>query len=91
MVQITINYHSFVNLITNSSTELFTVDTQTPIYVIEEMFDEKCKQTEEMKWFDFELSIYENPNGTITIYSFLNEPSWFEEFIYKNFTVISHD
>lgn len=92
MSVIKIQLHSIVDLITNSSTELFTINTNISVYVIRDIFEEKCKLTNEMEWFEKELSInYGDKDGQVTIYSFLNDPDWFYDFIYENFTVISHD
>jgi len=92
MLLIKIHPHSFVDLITNSSTELFVVNTHKSAYTVREMFREKCEKEDDLDWFDTELSIYSNDEeGSVTIYSFLNETDWFYNFIHKHFTVISHD
>lgn len=92
MLRIKIQPHSFVDLITNSSTELFTIKADRSVWIVRDMIYEQCRSDRDKDWFDAELRVYENDDETqITIYSFLNDPHWLEEFIYKNFTVISHD
>lgn len=92
MLVIKIQLHSFVDLITNSSTELFTVKADKSVDIIKDMIYERCIGDHDKDWLDAELSVYWNEDKTqIIIYSFLNEPAWFTDFIYKHFTVIFHD
>lgn len=93
MFLIKIQLHSFIDLITNSSTELFIVKADKTVDTIKDMIYERCEGDREKDWYDAELDIYANDDDEtqITIYSFLNGPHWLEEFIYKHFTVISHD
>lgn len=88
MKKLIINKHSFIDIITNSSMEIFICDNSKSVDFIKMMLRAKCEETGEMDWHDNELSVYELDDNEIEIYSFLNDPDWFCDFVYKNFNVI---
>ena len=77
-------------MVTNSSTEIYVVDSNIDIDILKAIFKEKCVATNEMDWYNSELSIYRNEDDTITIYSFLNALDWFNDFV-EMFKVVSYD
>ena len=91
MKKFIIKTHSFVDVITNSSTELFVCDTDKSVDTIKDLFREKCQETNDMDWYDTELYVTELDNGFIEIESWLNDPEWFHDFVNTNFTVISSE
>jgi len=92
MTKFKIKIHSAIDLITNSSTEIFTVDNSIPRWSIYDILRAKATYHHDMEWFDKELSIYEdNEENTIVINSFLNDPDWFCDFIHETFNVLKHD
>ena len=90
MIKVKINVHSCIDIITNSSTEIYVVNSNIDIDILKAIFREKCVTTNEMDWYNSELSIYRNEDDTITIYSFLNAPDWFNDFV-EMFKVVSYD
>ena len=86
--------HSVIDLITNSSMEMFLVEGNVSINAIDEMLHDKCENSEDpfdMEWYNNELSIYEDGRGNIEVHSFLNEPDWLYDFMYSTFKVIEYD
>ncbi len=90
MIKVKVSVHSCIDIITNSSTEIYVVDSNIDIDILKGIFKEKCVATNEMDWYNSELSIYRNEDSTITIYSFLNAPDWFNSFV-EIFKVVSYD
>ena len=82
--------HSRVELITNSSTVIFTVQGSLRNNVLE-ILELKCQQTDDMDWFNSELTVSDNDDGTVEIYSFLNDPCWFCDFVNSHFNIIKSD
>lgn len=66
-----INTHSFVDVITNSSTEIFICDGSKSAEMMTLLLREKCEQTNNMDQFNRELTISGHKEG-VEIYSFLN-------------------
>lgn len=87
--------HSIVDLITNSSTEIFILDTNKTAELVYELIKEKCKESNDLYDLDWctkgELSVTQTSENTVKIFSWLNEPDWLQDWLYENFTVISHD
>jgi len=79
--------HSSVDLITNSSTVIFTVNDSS-VDMIREIIFVKCQETDDLDWFERDLTVDELENNTIEIYSFVNDPDWFCDFIKNNFNVV---
>ena len=44
-----------------------------------------------MDWFKKELTTSTNDDGNVEVFSFLNAPDWFYDFMYETFKVISYD
>lgn len=86
----TIILHSVIDVITNSSTEIFTFDTDLSEILIRDMLREKCEETDEMDWFNNELTVTQLDNNRIELYSFLNEPDWIYDWL-KQFENLSYD
>lgn len=85
-----INIHSTVDLITNSSTEIFTFDSEHSEGTIRSMLYDLCKDNNDFDWYDKELRVTDLGNGRIEIYSWLNEPDWIYDFI-KQFENLTHE
>jgi hypothetical protein len=80
--------HSSVDLITNSSTVIFTV-SNSYVNMIQDLIRHRCQTSDDMEWFDKWLTVIENEDGNIEIESFINDPDWFCDFINDNFNVIN--
>jgi len=91
MKKVIINIHSFVDVITNSSTEIYVCSSIRSENYIKELFREKCEATGEIDWYNHELSITSLEGGNVEIYSWLNDPDWFHEFVRDTFTVVSYN
>lgn len=76
-----IQKHSFIDIITNSSMETYLLDTTKSLEMVKLLVEEKCKEYDEMRWFNSECKIYLNENNKIEIYSFLNMDDKIRDFI----------
>jgi hypothetical protein len=88
MKKFVIKPHSYVDLITNSSTEIFTLDNSKSEDTVREILKMMCQSEYDLEWFERELRVSTNENGTIEVYSFLNSPDWFCDFVEKTFNVV---
>jgi hypothetical protein len=86
-----IKIHSCVDLITNSSTEIFTVKSRLSVSTIREMLRDMCKEEDDIEWYKAELTVTELADGFIEITSWINDPEWLDEFIERHFKIIRHD
>lgn len=90
MINYLIKPHSFIDLITNSSTELFIVSTAKSVFTIQEMLRDLCVSEDDKEWYYGDLRVTQEGED-VRIFSFLNSPDWFVDFIESNFTIISYD
>jgi len=88
---INIKLHSIVDLITNSSTEIFTVSDDNGEHFIKELLRKEASKYDDLEWFENDVNITTNDDGSIEIYSSINDPEWFNEFMYKNFNVTNFE
>lgn len=83
---ISIKVHSVIDVITNSSTELFIIesDYRTSLKMITTVIETICREIGHMKWFHEEFRIaYNEEYDTIEIFSWLNLPDEVEYFLDK--------
>ena len=81
-----IKVHSVIDVITNSSTELFIIesDYRTSLKMITTVIEAICREIGHMKWFHEEFSIaYNEEYDTIEVFSLLNLPNEVEYFLEK--------
>lgn len=91
MTKIVIDTHSFIDVITNSSTEIFVCKTDKSVEMIQDLFREICEKHGDMDWYHNELRISELDDGKIQIMSWLNDPDWFIGYVKATFTVIRYE
>jgi hypothetical protein len=82
-----IKIHSFIELITNSSTEIFTLSEESE-HMVRDILKKEAERNGDLDWFNEEVTVSTNEDGTIEIYSFLNDPEWFRDFVKNTFNVI---
>jgi hypothetical protein len=83
-----IKIHSTVELITNSSTEIFTLAKEHDAFYVKEILRLKAKEEGDLEWFESNVTVSTIDNGTVEVYSKLNDPDWFNDFVEKYFNVI---
>lgn len=73
-MKLIIKIHSFVDIITNSSTSIFVVNTDKTLEVVDELIKYECEKAKELDWYNSgDYKIYYEDNKLI-VYSFLNLP-----------------
>ena len=83
-----IKVHSTIDYITNSSSEIFTISNEMGVDSVREIIRNKCEVEGDLEWFESEVSINSIDDDNIEIYSFLNDPDWFNDFVEETFNVI---
>lgn len=76
--------HSAVDLITNSSTEIFIIKNATE-NIIKTLVGMACTFHNELDWFQKEAEFSTLDDGSVQIYSVINGPEWLEEYLQQFF------
>jgi len=80
----TIKFHSVIDVITNSSQEMFVIRKEKELDIVDAVIKYKCEKLGEfaIEWYNREYTIsYNEYRDTIEIDSFLNMPDEIRELI----------
>ena len=60
-----IKIHLLIEVITNSSTEIFVLDDSKSESFVEEILKNKCELEDDLEWFQTEVTVTTRPDGCI--------------------------